>query len=268
MRCGCGEITGQQCAADVGREGIIVEAMPEHLRSSHEAAGYSGLKGCGSYPGNGAVRLWCAPACAEGFDGDEWVRVLPLSLATLTPEAVGLDAAERVCRRLARLAAPLSPGVVVARAEPEETGLRWTVEGLATFAQSGRVGDWGSPAGAEDALLECGEALWSRPVDEGDDDGWAPADLRAALAADAEPTDHLRLAVGCALARWAIWRGERVTVGELAALASVSPSLVRNLIAAGEIAATVEPAGRTRAAYVEAAEAHHWLAARGVRGWR
>ena len=191
-----------------------------------------------------------------------------MRLSTLSPEAVGLDAAERVLARLSRLAVPLSPGVTLAlpHADPAASGLALTVADLCRYAQSGDTADWGSHHGAEDALLEVGEALWSRPIDAGSD-GWTVDDLRAALADD-DPHDPVRLAVGCAVARWLIASGQPVTTGELAALASVTVGRVQQLAAHGELETTVERRGSASVALVAAAEARRWLAARGVAGWR
>ena len=192
-----------------------------------------------------------------------------MKLSTLSPEAVGRDAAERVLRRLGRLAVPLSPGVTLAlpHADAAASGLALTVADLTRWAQSGDTADWGGPEGAEDALLEVGEALWSRPIDAGSD-GWTVGDLRAALADDSDPRDPVRLAVGCAVARWLIADGQPVTTGELAALASVSTGRVQQLAAHGELETTVERRGSASVALVAAAEARRWLAARGVAGWR
>ena len=192
-----------------------------------------------------------------------------MRLSTLSPEAVGRDAAERVLRRLSRLAVPLSPGVTLAlpHADAAASGLALTVADLTRWAQSGDTADWGSHHGAEDALLEVGEALWSRPIDAGSD-GWTVDDLRAALADDSDPRDPVRLAVGCAVARWLIADGQPVTTGELAALASVSTGRVQQLAAHGELETTVERRGSASVALVAAAEARRWLAARGVAGWR
>ena len=191
-----------------------------------------------------------------------------MRLSTLSPEAVGLDAAERVLARLSRLAVPLSPGVTLAlpHADPAASGLALTVADITRWAQSGDTADWGGPEGAEDALLEVGEALWSRPIDAGSD-GWTVDDLRAALADDSDPRDPVRLAVGCAVARWLIADGQPVTTGELAALASVSTGRVQQL-AGTELTTTVERRGSASVALVAAAEARRWLAARGVAGWR
>jgi hypothetical protein len=207
-------------------------------------------------------------------------------LADLDPAALGADAVGRVLRRLERLAIPLSPGVALrwdggpdpdARRplppSPAASGLAMTVADLCRYAQRG-VGagsglDWPDETCAGDALMEVGEALWSRPVDEGESDsGWTVDELRAALRADGEPADPVRLAVGCALARWLVYGGRPVTTGELAALAGVTRGLVQQLAAAGEVATAVEVEGRARVAYVAADEARRWLAARGAPGWR
>ena len=192
-----------------------------------------------------------------------------MRLSTLSPSAVGRDAAERVLRRLSRLAVPLSPGVTLAlpHADAAASGLALTAADLTRWAQSGDTADWGGPEGAEDALLEVGEALWSRPIDAGSD-GWTVDDLRAALADDSDPRDPVRLAVGCAVARWLIASGQPVTTGELAALASVTVGRVQQLAAHGELETTVERRGSASVALVAAAEARRWLAARGVAGWR
>lgn len=192
-----------------------------------------------------------------------------MRLSDLDPAAVGLAAAERVLYRLSRLAVPLSPGVTLdlgRHPAPGSTGLALTVADLCRYAQTGATGDWGDDADAEGALLEAGEALWSRAID--DDGGWTPADLRAALAADDDPTDPVRLAVGAGLARWLVWCGTAVTTGELAALASLSPVGVRQAAARGQLTTTVEQVGDVRRAMVAAPEARRWLAARGVAGWR
>lgn len=50
-----------------------MEWMPEHLRSSHEAAGNRG-----TYPANGANRIRVARACADSMiatDG-EWCEIV------------------------------------------------------------------------------------------------------------------------------------------------------------------------------------------------
>lgn len=64
--CQSGEATGESCSwSGRATELVTVEWMPEHLRSSHEAAG-----NWGRWPANGAVRLRCCPACAEWLEAE------------------------------------------------------------------------------------------------------------------------------------------------------------------------------------------------------
>lgn len=67
--CECGEATGVWCEGELGDDSIEVEWMPEHLRSSHEAAGNAG-----AWPHNGSVRLRVTPRCAESLaeDAEGW----------------------------------------------------------------------------------------------------------------------------------------------------------------------------------------------------
>jgi len=59
--CESGTATGEPCAWTGDADDLeTVDWMPEHLRSSHEAA-----KNWGEYPYNGAERLRCCPACAK-----------------------------------------------------------------------------------------------------------------------------------------------------------------------------------------------------------
>ena len=84
IECECGEARGEPCAwRGPAAEAITVEWMPPALRASHAAAG-----GSGRWPHNGALRLRCAPDCAEALtrvwddDGnmtqepDEWATVV------------------------------------------------------------------------------------------------------------------------------------------------------------------------------------------------
>lgn len=70
VRCACGQWSGERCSWSGPRsETVIVEFMPEHLRSSHAAAGNRG-----SYPANGSRRIRVERSCAETMtrhDG-EW----------------------------------------------------------------------------------------------------------------------------------------------------------------------------------------------------
>lgn len=65
--CESGTATGEPCAWDGDADDLVtVEWMPEHLRSSHEAAG-----NWGEYPHNGAERLRCCPGCAEMLQAEQ-----------------------------------------------------------------------------------------------------------------------------------------------------------------------------------------------------
>lgn len=71
-RCECGDVTGERCqwsgpAADT----VIVEYMPQHLRSSHTAAGNTGI-----YPANGAHRIRVERSCADLICDDDWTTVV------------------------------------------------------------------------------------------------------------------------------------------------------------------------------------------------
>jgi hypothetical protein len=59
--CGCGEITGVRCDWYGPASGmVVVDYMPEYLRSTHESGGNSGV-----WPLNGALRLALSHGCAE-----------------------------------------------------------------------------------------------------------------------------------------------------------------------------------------------------------
>jgi hypothetical protein len=72
--CHCGEWSGTRCQwTGPKSETVVVEWMPEHLRSSHQTAGNRG-----SYPANGAERIHVACECADEMidaDGD-WCAVI------------------------------------------------------------------------------------------------------------------------------------------------------------------------------------------------
>lgn len=72
--CGCGEWLGERCNwTGPMAEMVVVEWMPEYLRSSHEAAGNAG-----QWPHNGAVRVavqWeCADMVVEA--SPNWARIV------------------------------------------------------------------------------------------------------------------------------------------------------------------------------------------------
>lgn len=83
FHCECGEIMGEACAwSGPISETVVVEYMPDHLRSSHLAAGNSGR-----WPHNGAARIRVERTCAarvthvwvdgdQTDDLDEWVSIV------------------------------------------------------------------------------------------------------------------------------------------------------------------------------------------------
>ena len=76
VHCKCGEWTGERCNWTGPREEtVIVEYMPEYLRSSHDAAGNHG-----HYPSNGAIRVRVERSCANLLLADEseqeWARIV------------------------------------------------------------------------------------------------------------------------------------------------------------------------------------------------
>lgn len=59
--CECGQALGLCCDwTGPKSEMVCVEYIPEYLRESHTAAG-----NCGTYPGNGAIRIMCERSCVE-----------------------------------------------------------------------------------------------------------------------------------------------------------------------------------------------------------
>ena len=78
VECECGELTGERCAwTGPLTETEVIEYMPEHLRSSHVAAGNSG-----TCPRNGAQRIRVERSCAERLihiweDGEQTDRLDP-----------------------------------------------------------------------------------------------------------------------------------------------------------------------------------------------
>lgn len=74
VRCECGEVTGVACEwSGATAETVVVEWMPEWLRTSHAAAGNAG-----SWPANGAQRIRCERSCADRIveDDADWARVV------------------------------------------------------------------------------------------------------------------------------------------------------------------------------------------------
>lgn len=67
--CECGAITGRHCRWRGPRSAMRrIEYVPERLRSSYAAGGIFG-----SWPLNGAERIWVAPECAKILARNKWV---------------------------------------------------------------------------------------------------------------------------------------------------------------------------------------------------
>lgn len=184
-----------------------------------------------------------------------------MRLSDLDPATVGRAATDAVLQRLSRLALPLSPGVTLRWDTQGDTDLGMTVASLCAWVQRGAMGDWTDHEDAADALLAATEALYRAPLG----DAWDGA--VAAAAADDGPADSdpVALVLAAAWSRVRIMRAESVTLAELARLASVVPSRVKQLVGAGEITAT---AGRGPVpSRVAAPEARRWLGSRGLEGW-
>jgi hypothetical protein len=185
------------------------------------------------------------------------------NLADLHPPTVGREAVDLVLRRLGRLSVPLSPGVSLDGLRVRgDTDLGLTVASLTAWCQTGALGDWEDNEDAADALLGAAESLCAAPLRD-----WTPGDLDAAvdLPRGSDP-GPVALVLACALDRVRISRGLPVSLAGLARLASVDPSRVRQLVAAGEI--TAVPGAGPSPSTVDADDACRWLASRGLKGWQ
>lgn len=72
------ERDNDNAVAEIRDVGVTVEYMPEHHRSSHEAAGYDCLADAGRYPGNGAIRVEVERDEADELleEHGDWARVV------------------------------------------------------------------------------------------------------------------------------------------------------------------------------------------------
>jgi hypothetical protein len=73
-QCECGKVMGEVCSwTGPASDMVIVEYMPEYLRSSHEAAGNKGI-----HPHNGSARFAASKGCAEFLvePEDEWASIV------------------------------------------------------------------------------------------------------------------------------------------------------------------------------------------------
>lgn len=74
FQCECGEWTGERCCwTGSVSEMVVVEYMPESLRSSHIAAHNRGV-----WPHNGSIRVAVERGCAEMAveSGDGWAEIV------------------------------------------------------------------------------------------------------------------------------------------------------------------------------------------------
>lgn len=184
-----------------------------------------------------------------------------MRLSDLDPRTVGSAATDAVLQRLSRLSLPLAPGVTLRWETQGDTDLGVTVASLCAWAQSGALGDWTDHEDAADALLTATEVLYRAPLG----DAWDAAEAAAAAEDGPADSDPVALVLAAAWSRVRICRGEPITLRELARLASVAPSRVKQLVVAGGLAASGR--GGPQPHRVEAAEARRWLAARGLTGW-
>ena len=179
-----------------------------------------------------------------------------MRLADLAPAAVGRAATDAVLQRLARLALPLAPGVMLHVPPAQgDTDLGLTVASLCAWAQSGALGDWTDHEDVADALLGATEALYRAPLW----DAWSAAEDGPA------DSDPVACVLAAAWSRVKVMRGKPVTLRELARLASVAPSRVKQIVVTGDLSASGR--GGPQPHRVEAAEARRWLASRGLTGW-
>lgn len=220
----------------------LPDADPEELRAAQEAA----LMGYRS-------------RMKRERDDDRW---RPTKLSACSPRAIGARATAAVLQRLSRLVVPLSPGITLRiPAAQGDTDLALTVASLAAWAQSGALGDWQDHEDAADALLTATEVLYRAPLG----DAWDAAVAEAAADDGPADSDPVALVLAAAWSRLRVCRGHAVTGAELARLASVAHSRVRQLVGAGEIRAAAGTSQQP--SRVEAAEARRWLGSRGLAGW-
>lgn len=181
-----------------------------------------------------------------------------LRLSDIDPAALSADITGEMARHIARLAAPLSPGLTVHVDGPHgDSGVGLSAADLARYAR----GEGGLDSTVEDYAVEL-VPLLSSPLATG---SALPPVLTRWLAGqvdadDLDPDsleDRLALVLTAALGREALDHRQPVSVGQLATLAGVSPDHVRLLGRRGEVA--------VEGGQVSAEEARRWLAGRGVR---
>lgn len=202
-----------------------------------------------------------------------------MKLTDIDPAALSRDVGNALRTHLARFATALPPGLTlhVVGDDVQSIGLALTAADLCRFAQTGDCADWGDASGAIDAAQSIVEGLYGRPADHlevADDAGTQAAGAVADGDDDPAPAwweridgdTALGVVVRAGLARaWAQTGGPDIPLTWLAALAGLTPARMRQLVAAGELRATVETRGSARVGMVEALEARRFLTARGLR---
>lgn len=181
------------------------------------------------------------------------------ALASIDPEALGVDAAAAAGAVVASLAPKL--GVRTewdGSDDSKRTGrLMPLVRRLCLYAQTG---ERTISADFDAAFATVANALLSSPARP-----WRPEDLASLAIGHGAPESDLLHVLGCVHARLKIERGEAVSVAELAALASITRQRAYQLARKGELVAS---GGRgATASTVTATEARRWLATRGLKGW-
>lgn len=177
-------------------------------------------------------------------------------LAGLDPQRIGYGIGEIVLKHIRWLAA-LAGVPPETRYRPE--AIAFDGARLCEYAQRGPSTDpeW-THNDAIGALETVCTALYSRAVDR-------KIESHASLALDALPEgaleDPIAVVLIAAHGRYKIHAGDSVSAAELAALAGLSPRMVRHLASKGEIEATGERVWRVRPK-----DARRWLAARGIEG--
>ena len=179
-------------------------------------------------------------------------------LRDLDPAALGDAAHEHVLGRILALVGAIDPAgdpAPILAALGGRSEVRRCVAALAVYARDGAPPE-GRPELVREYLVSLvgAEMLPDDldPDDEPDDDG---------------PLADVHRVVLAVLARERLRDGEAVPSAWLAALASVTPAAVRQLIAGGELRRwRAGDARGSRRAYVRADDARRWLAARVVPG--
>lgn len=178
-------------------------------------------------------------------------------LKNLDPERIADDVVRMVQDHVASLILAIDMGASVPRYEGPPS-LRWTVVLLTGYAQRGLAAtDWQDSGCAADAMLDVCSALYSQ--------AGRPSFGAGAIDEELDADDEIGTVLLAAQARIRIDQGDDVPVRELAALASLSVSQVRELGRVEELAVKPGAGGRNQA-YVLARTARRWLGARGIEG--